>query len=452
MTEEKKPHKRPMRYWQDPSNIESGLRTWIAKQGRFPTCKDLSESGEKALLGAVQKYGGISAWRVRLGFDQLRKPQGFWVEIANATSELQLIASELGHFPTANELQTRNCSLLAAIESHHGGYRAIRRMLGQAQLSVSVSYWREWDHVEREVRMCIEKFGHLPTTTELQKEGKHGLLRGIMKYHGGLGEVARRLSVQPGRRSPGFWREWVNVERVLRDVMLDLGRFPSWNDLKERGLTGMLESIKRHHSGMVAVRIRLGTPDTKRRAGYWSDPANVERELRAWIVQHNKFPTQKDLARTGAGGLHGAISKQGGIAVWRAKLGYARLSRPAGYWDDPANVEREVREWIATYGKFPSMEDLAGTSCGALNSGISRHGGYPVWRAKLGYGPITPECLRDHADILARVVMALNVADTTSFWAALQARWTMHELTEAIREFTEEGKLERFAKLLVAAD
>jgi hypothetical protein len=85
--------------------------------------------------------------------------------------------------------------------------------------------------------------------------------------------------------------------------------------------------------------------------GYWDDFANVERELREFIAQYGVdgvMPTQKELAEKQRNDLVQGIGKHGGIsAVARQlKLTSLNVSKPAGYWNDFNNVEKELLDFI----------------------------------------------------------------------------------------------------------
>ncbi len=61
--------------------------------------------------------------------------------------------------------------------------------------------------------------------------------------------------------------------------------------------------------------------------------------------------------------------------------------KPPGYWDDFTNLERELRAFIAKYGKtgvMPAKRTLQAKGLNGLVSAISKHGGIFVVAARLG--------------------------------------------------------------------
>jgi hypothetical protein len=64
------------------------------------------------------------------------------------------------------------------------------------------------------------------------------------------------------------------------------------------------------------------------------------------------MPTKKILKAKGRSDLAHGIHKQGGISAVAERFGLKRLDtdRPRNYWRDFANVEKELRAYIAELG------------------------------------------------------------------------------------------------------
>jgi len=97
----------------------------------------------------------------------------------------------------------------------------------------------------------------------------------------------------------------------------------------------------------------------RRPRNYWADFANVERELLAFIAEHGSpgvMPTARELADAGHGTLVEAITQHGGYFAVAARLNLdgKRVYHSPVYWQDFANVERELRDFLAERGT-PTM-------------------------------------------------------------------------------------------------
>lgn len=441
---------RPRGYWDDETNIERELRELIQKYGKFPSFGTMVRDGESALCNAVSKGRKISYWRAKLSQVLPQKPAGYWTE-ETVERALREWVAEHGSYPTDTDLARTDHNDLRAAIRKHGGYVLWNTRIGGVKATQWPSYWKNEANVEAELRRWIQEHGRFPTKSDLSRS-RHSSLAAAITATLGVPEWRTRLGYPASAPRPGYWLDEENIERELRLLINALGRFPSRTAAAAHGKGSLFGAMQRVH-GIDFWYERVQHGRSAKKPGYWQDEANVERELKEWVAAHGRFPTQNDLVRTRKTSLNTAIIRTGGLPAWRTRLGYDLIRKNRGYWEDEANIERELRAWIARHGRFPSDKALLKTGDNGLRSMITRKkDGIAYWRAKLGYGPITPVVLREHADVLARVVMTLDVADTTSFWRALQDRWTMCDLTEAIREYEQEGKLERFRELLAAAD
>lgn len=93
----------------------------------------------------------------------------------------------------------------------------------------SLSYWRNFENVRRELTEVIEQIGHFPTRKELEKHGRHFLIRAI-SYHGGLLVVAEKLGYKPKviRWTPE------KVEKAYIELKKQLGRQPTSREFSKK--------------------------------------------------------------------------------------------------------------------------------------------------------------------------------------------------------------------------
>jgi len=88
-------------------------------------------------------------------------------------------------------------------------------------------YWRDWKNVERELKQAMRELGHFPTYRELQKMGKSSLCYIMTNHHGGLIEVRRRLGEETGKRKIKGYRRENRFFNKLEDS--DIVRYISDN-------------------------------------------------------------------------------------------------------------------------------------------------------------------------------------------------------------------------------
>ncbi|MBD1926932.1 hypothetical protein H6F74_11825 [Trichocoleus sp. FACHB-90] len=133
--------------------------------------------------------------------------------------------------------------------------------------------------------------------------------------------------------------------------------------------------------------------DSKRKPnGYWNDFANLERELLAFIEEHGTpgiMPTNSQLLCAKRSNLARAIHNHGGLPAVAKRLGLelAYTAKPFGYWDDFANVKREIVTFtqnVGTLGVMPTKQELTNAGRSDLASVIHKHGGYLEVAKRLG--------------------------------------------------------------------
>jgi len=267
-----------------------------------------------------------------------------------------------------------------------------------------------------------------PTETQFREMGLGRVASEITIFHGGFRRVREEFGFEQAQVKPGFWWDWSNVERMLKEekakeyrdsenkVIKEAGVLPSDPQLRQMGLNSLSRAIYDYHGGMAEVRKRFGAELQRRPDGWWKDWGVIETEVRAEIAKEYKdnenrvikrageFPTQKQLADAGCSDLIGGVMRHGGLTKAKERLGFAPSHKPKGYWDDWNNLERELkaeidRQYVATNGSvvkkagvFPTQKQLEREDRTDLNSAIQLHGGFDAVRARFGLKPLqTPD-------------------------------------------------------------
>ncbi len=259
-------------------------------------------------------------------------------------------------------------------------------------------YWDNFANVELEVLAFIEECGTpsiMPKNPELCQAGRLDLTHAIQK-HGGYAVVAKRLGLTCAKQSIGHWDDFSSVES---EVFLFIkkhgspGVMPMIDELRKAG-RGDLDKAIQKHDGYRAVAERLGLKlaYTKRPLGYWNDFANLEREFLAFVQKHGTrgvMPTNLELRKAGRNDLANAVHEHSGCAAVAERLGlklaYARKLR--GYWNDFANVKRELFAFIEEHGTpdvMPTQDELKKAGRNDLADAIHKHSGYAAVAERLG--------------------------------------------------------------------
>lgn len=376
--------RKPIGYW-TKKNIRKELEKIITKIGHFPLQEELKENGLGSLFHAIHRnYGSIGNLREELGYDRLSKPKNYWKNWRNVKSELEKRIEILGHFPISLEL--RGGGLYTAIQEYHGGIFAVRHKLGYENLKKPQGYWRNINNVKKQIRVIIDEIGHFPTQKEIISTRNGSLVAAITKYHGGLHKLRENMGYENKKRSHNYWKDRKNLKNELKVLTKKLGHFPSATELVNSDNTAILNGISKYHGGMINVREMMGYKQAIRPRGYWSKWENVENAIKQLIKKLGHFPSYGEISDSEYASLTARISQYGGVSEVREKMGYKqREVKPNGYWKKEENVIKDLKEVIKQLGHFPKAEELKDLNQNSLLAAILDFGGMDKFRNILGY-------------------------------------------------------------------
>ena len=275
---------------------------------------------EGSILGVAREVGvsekTIRNWSKEFGVSEIltRKPNGYWQDWSNVEGELREIIEQEGEFPTQKRLTELGYGNLGnAITKNHGGLIAVRERMGYTFSRKSNRYWQDWSNVEGELREIIEQEGEFPTRKRL-RAGRSSLARAINQYHGGFPKVRKKLGFDLKRKPNGYWQDWSNVEGELREIIHNLGHFPSQRELEFLGRKDLINAVN-IYKGLLRVRERMGYAQVKTNDQLMDflEQDETARNLAALVVVNgqggydvervmvelygNKFPSHPDLHR-----------------------------------------------------------------------------------------------------------------------------------------------------------
>lgn len=223
------------------------------------------------------------------------------------------------------------------------------------------------------------------------------------------------------RKPRGYWSNIENIKQQLQTFQQLTPSQPSHvmptaRQLRQAGRRDLDNAILKM-GGYPRVAQLLGwTRVSKRReAGYWSDFANLQKELKMFLhehrhhVPHTSMPTQKLMRALRRSDIADAIGQHGGSAEVAKQLGLSQSTskRRKYYWKDWARVEAEVRAFVqqrnsdavytadrmkrttassAGVRRMPSQRELRVAGRADLAEAIyDYHGGFREVAKKLGY-------------------------------------------------------------------
>ncbi len=404
------PPKRPGP-WDDFSRVEQELYTFIDTQGTagvMPTREQLKQAERSDLIAAIDTHGGsfIVAQRLRLQLTSGNKPNGYWDDFSRVEEAIRRFLATSHNpkkMPTLAQLKQSGQGDLVSAIAKHGGIGVVAQRLG-LQLSSSSrpdGYWSDFSHVRAELRSFIEEQGNIgimPTTAQLEDAGYGNLLHGIIK-HGGLVVVAQRLGLKNSStvKPNGYWNDFTHIEQELRQYIHEQGTngvMPTQSELNQAHRQDLINAIRRFHGGFTVVAQRLGLQQrvSSKQPGYWTDFANVERELKLWIATYGSpgtMPALQVLRMNGQTSLASAIAQHGGFPAVAQRLGliYTYTAKPAGYWDDFSHIEQAVNAFIeeyGTHGVMPTRGELRDAGWHDLEIALGKHGGSVAVAERMG--------------------------------------------------------------------
>lgn len=114
-------------YYQDFENVRADLLKIQQEFGHFPSCWELQKKGHTSLVSAIYKYhGGFRKVRSRLGEKPAIKRNGHWDNFSNVEKEIRSWIKSHHSFPSQRKLLREGRSVLVYAIKRHGGFAKVR--------------------------------------------------------------------------------------------------------------------------------------------------------------------------------------------------------------------------------------------------------------------------------------------------------------------------------------
>lgn len=319
----------------------------------------------------------------------MRKPPNYWKNPENIKSEMNQITSNLGHYPTQNELRRLGRrDLIGALYKNYDGIRKFGESLGYFSKTHPGGYWKDIKNVKKEVKNIIKKFGYLPHSDELRTKGYSSLVNAATKYHGGFIKIKNLLGYKT-RRPKNYLKNFENVKREIIKIRKKIGHFPNSEDLRKYDMS-LLNAICKYHCGLYQTELKLNPKTTKKPPGYWKDIKNLKKEMEIVIKKLGRYPKEREVRKNNFT-LLGAIRRYYGVRKFREIMGYPIKKHPNGFWKDWNNVKMEMEGFIRKFHsenkRLPKAEELRKLNGGFLVAATKYHGGIRNVYSRLGYLP-----------------------------------------------------------------
>lgn len=375
-----------MSKWNE-QKIASEIKLIIEKTNKFPSAKDLQNSGRWDLFRAIANHGGFSYFRNL--FDANITPRNYWK--LNYRAKIQEMVDTLGRFPSPKEIKSTSIGLfdflhrtklLKPLQCEYGYQSAIK----------PAGYWNDFQNLRC---WLLDHFGEMidsgdfPTTNMIcAVKGGRCIVNDVVRKHGGMRKVTHLMGCKPRCLiSPDghyldsklelivdwyLWSRDISHEvhnliapsksRYKCDFKLENNCYievwgmmghKNYNDTrikKEKlydSLGYTLISIEKDFFNKtffeieatldeIFARYNLNTVQAKNKyrleeicpkgRNYWTFENTVQ-ELKLVITNINKFPSVSYLRQIGKYQIQKSMQKYGGQNVFRSLLGFELYNR-----------------------------------------------------------------------------------------------------------------------------
>ena len=146
---------KPRGYWKDIRNVNAVIEKFIEKVGTFPTTKELYDI-HPSLPSAIQQYhGSVTMLREKMGYDPLRRADGYWT-LKNTLEECGKLIEVHGELPSQNKLKKLELTSLSAAIQKYGGFHAIRKKLKiKGKEKFPKGYWNDESNAIKEYKILV---------------------------------------------------------------------------------------------------------------------------------------------------------------------------------------------------------------------------------------------------------------------------------------------------------
>ncbi|MBX4196181.1 hypothetical protein KW805_01175 [Candidatus Pacearchaeota archaeon] len=243
-------------HWKKWENVEKELKGMIEQLGHYPSYTEIRKL-KGSITSAIDKHhGGYNNTRARMGFDLSRREPGYWESSENVVKEAKSVMKKYGfdELPDANKLTELGETQLIGGISSYGGFKKVRRLLGEEQRYADVGTWHNLENCIKKAQEIKRELGvkTLPSTNILQDHGYGAFVAGIQAHHGGIVEFRKKLGEQQLKRESGIWRSLEYTIQEAKKFLEEKGLevLPGQSTIQNSGYSGLVAAINLYHGGL----------------------------------------------------------------------------------------------------------------------------------------------------------------------------------------------------------
>ena len=230
--------------------------------------------------------------------------------------ELAALATKLGYFPRHQDLLNDDKSYIRNVMATNGWKIAdLAQELGYTSAQASMGTWT-YEKILAELQNICQEFGYIP---DLDSIDKCYLKQAIYR----IGYNIKHFQALLGLKSKTIWDD-DKIIAALKEESDALGEFPTTTYLEKKGRKDITRAVQRSGHSIHHFATLLGYKPSQRPKGYWNDFDNVQREIREAfpeLIAQKKFPTQLMMVQAISSRIGDALAKNGGINVVATKMG-----------------------------------------------------------------------------------------------------------------------------------
>jgi DNA invertase Pin-like site-specific DNA recombinase len=298
---------------------------------------------------------------------------------ARVRQELERLCAGRERWPSFGEFQAAGAAALYAQVELHGGQRSWASLLRVPFVACAPEVWSD-GRIRAELQDFLEGETSWPTAGEFKSAG-HDDLREAARAAGGFRRWADELGVSlaTARRETQPW----TYERMRTELeQFTRGRrdWPPRPEFAEAGLIPLYDAIRRRDAReRLASDLGLRLPPGRRRVvKFWTEP-RIDSVLGEFLRGRDTWPSTREFAAAGFGGLAAAIDDAGERKWWARRHGV----RPRFRWFKPS-IAAALDSFLEGREYWPSNREFAAAGLSDLRLALEARGDADAWRQRYG--------------------------------------------------------------------
>jgi len=270
--------------------------------------------------------------------------------------------------------------------------RVLRSFGWTGRMGVPNPLMKNYNLVIEAAKAYRDIFEIAPSSNILREQGFWALDHAV-KDNGGYGKLKKEIGIVEKKRpkKSDFTDPKEHVIKVVKDLMAELGHFPTKKEFFERKLWYVLDWAREDFGGMPGLRAAVGAKTKKKGSVDLKIWENFQKELISFKEQIGHEPTCTELRVMGRFDLLNGVGHFGGMIKVRKRLGWKILMEEDGelqrlrQWP---HLEDELKRIIAkNNNRFPTHTHLCSIKKSRIHRAADAFGGLAACAIIMGYKP-----------------------------------------------------------------